>query len=253
MIWTGNRRDLLKAGLMLAAGLAGASAPARAEPSSVRWGMLIVTTAFRDAEVAARIVSACHTAHNVPDIPPPPPDDPNAPDQRVAWMQAEPFTRAFPEQEARFLPEHIRQLTLPVLCNHCEHPPCVRVCPTGATFQAADGRVGMDQHRCIGCRYCLAACPYGARSFNFCDPRPFVAHPVNTYPTRVRGVVEKCTFCPERTAQGQAPWCVEASEGAIVFGDFNDPASSVRQALSRHTAVQRRPGLGTGPMVFYVL
>jgi Fe-S-cluster-containing dehydrogenase component len=91
-----------------------------------------------------------------------------------------------------------------VLCNHCENPPCVRACPTQATFKReSDGIVLMDFHRCIGCRFCMAACPYGSRSFNFRDPRPFIEEHQQSIPTRMKGVVEKCNFCAERLAVGE--------------------------------------------------
>lgn len=80
------------------------------------------------------------------------------------------------------------------ICNHCESPVCVRVCPTKATFKNDQGIVLMDMHRCIGCRNCMAACPYGARSFNFVNPRDYIDEINPSYPTRMKGVVEKCNF-----------------------------------------------------------
>ena len=138
-------------------------------------------------------------------------------------------------------------------CNHCENPACVRVCPTKATFRRHDGIVVMDYHRCIGCRYCMAGCPFGARSFNFMDPRPAIAETNPTFPTRMRGVVEKCTFCSERLAVGQMPLCVEASEGGIAFGDLADKDSSVRKLLAENFTLRRKPTLGTEPSVYYIL
>jgi Fe-S-cluster-containing dehydrogenase component len=112
----------------------------------------------------------------------------------------------------------------------------------------------MDYHRCIGCRYCMAGCPYGSRSFNWKNPRPFIKEINFDFPTRTKGVVEKCNFCQERLIQGLLPACVEAcKERALIFGDLNDPDSEVRRILrSRHT-IQRHPELGTKPKVFYVL
>jgi molybdopterin-containing oxidoreductase family iron-sulfur binding subunit len=98
----------------------------------------------------------------------------------------------------------------------------------------------------------MAACPYGSRSFNFKDPRP-IEHQNPDYPTRMRGVVEKCNFCDERLAIGKMPACVEASNGAIVFGDLDDPGSGVRELLDSNFTIQRKPSLGTGPSVFYIL
>jgi molybdopterin-containing oxidoreductase family iron-sulfur binding subunit len=99
----------------------------------------------------------------------------------------------------------------------------------------------------------MAACPYGSRSFNFQDPRPFLTEIDSAYPTRMRGVVEKCTFCPERLEKGRMPACVEASDGAILFGDFADPESSVRRALTQRFSVRRKPDLGTDPGIYYLV
>ena len=129
----------------------------------------------------------------------------------------------------------------------------MRVCPTGATFRRDDGIVAMDDHRCIGCRYCMAGCPFGARSFNFKDPRPEIAEINPTFPTRMRGVVEKCTFCSERLAVGKMPLCVEASEGAILFGDLGNPESDVRKTLAENFTIRRKPTLGTEPSVYYII
>jgi Fe-S-cluster-containing dehydrogenase component len=112
----------------------------------------------------------------------------------------------------------------------------------------------MDWHRCIGCRYCMAACPYGSRSFNFRDPRPFIREITTAFPTRMRGVVEKCNFCEERLAKGELPACVKACPAsALTFGDVQDPNASVRQLLQSNYAIRRKPGLGTSPQVYYIL
>jgi Fe-S-cluster-containing dehydrogenase component len=112
----------------------------------------------------------------------------------------------------------------------------------------------MDWHRCIGCRYCVAACPYGSRSFNWGDPRPHLRNITADFPTRTKGVVEKCTFCEERLAVGEPPACVEACPAkAMLFGNLEDPASDIRRALGARFSVQRRPELGTHPEVFYIV
>jgi molybdopterin-containing oxidoreductase family iron-sulfur binding subunit len=112
----------------------------------------------------------------------------------------------------------------------------------------------MDWHRCIGCRYCVAACPYGSRSFNWGDPRPYIRELNPDFPTRTKGVVEKCTFCEERLAKGQMPACVEACKAkAMVFGDLNDPQSEVRKLLGSRYALRRKPELGTKPEVYYLV
>ena len=142
-----------------------------------------------------------------------------------------------------------------LLCNHCDSPPCVSVCPTGATWKReSDGIVMMDWHRCIGCRYCMAACPYGSRSFNWRDPRPSIREITADFPTRTRGVVEKCNFCEERLAKGEPPACVKACPvNAMTFGDAHDPASQVRRLLEANYSIRRRPSLGTKPQVFYLV
>ena len=165
-----------------------------------------------------------------------------------------PFDRVLPAEAHPRLAEPLRQLPVPILCNHCENQPCVRVCPTQATFQRPDGIVMMDYHRCIGCRFCMAACPYGSRSMNWRDPRPALAKLNPDYPTRTRGVVEKCNFCEERLAQGLLPACVLACrQKALVFGDLEEPGGEVRRLLEGKLSLRRRPELGTGPQVYYLL
>jgi molybdopterin-containing oxidoreductase family iron-sulfur binding subunit len=192
-------------------------------------------------------IKACHRTHNVPEIANPKHD--------VKWIWKESFGHVFHGQVHEFEQEKYRHALTPVLCNHCENPACVKVCPTKATWKRAeDGVVMMDWHRCIGCRYCIAACPYGARSFNFKDPRPFLKKIRDDFPTRTKGVVEKCTFCEERLARGQRPACLEACKaGAISFGNINDPKSKVRKILGARFSLTRKPGLGTGPQIYYTV
>jgi molybdopterin-containing oxidoreductase family iron-sulfur binding subunit len=99
----------------------------------------------------------------------------------------------------------------------------------------------------------MAACPYGARSFNWIEPRPHIKELNTVFPTRTKGVVEKCNFCAERLAVGSIPACVEASNGALVFGNLGDPSSEVRKILSTRFAIRRKPDLGTGPSIYYVI
>ena len=99
----------------------------------------------------------------------------------------------------------------------------------------------------------MAAWPFGALRFNFREPRPFIEHNNNKFPTRMKGVVEKCNFCAERLAKGLMPACVEVSNGAILFGDLDDPNSDVRQALKENFAIRRKPSLGTEPSVYYIV
>jgi molybdopterin-containing oxidoreductase family iron-sulfur binding subunit len=102
----------------------------------------------------------------------------------------------------------------------------------------------------------VAACPYGSRSFNYKDPRPFIDEIEEAFPTRTKGVVEKCTFCEERLARGEQPACVEACAKrgkALTFGDLDDPNSEVRKVLEEHFTIRRRPELGTKPQVYYIV
>ena len=193
-------------------------------------------------------MDACHRVHNVPHF-----DNPRV---EIKWIWKESGERVFSDQTEEFGGARLREMSVPVLCNHCDNPACVKVCPTQATFKREDGIVMMDYHRCIGCRYCMVACPYGARSFNFLDPREGLdMKKVNgDYPTRSRGVVEKCDFCEERLAKGIIPACVEAcKKEALVFGDVTDPNSDVRKILGRRYTIRRRPSLGTGPQVYYIV
>jgi molybdopterin-containing oxidoreductase family iron-sulfur binding subunit len=212
-----------------------------------RWAMVIDLRRWMDQD-SRDCIRACHREHNVPDF--------DNPKDEVKWLWVEDFEHSFPSQESHYLAENLHHLKVPLLCNHCDNPPCTRVCPTQATWKREqDGIVMMDWHRCIGCRYCIAACPYGSRSFNWRDPRPHIPGELNPdFPTRQRGVVEKCTFCEERLVQGKPPACVEACRsGALAFGDLEDPHSEVRHLLQENFTIRRKPGLGTQPEVYYIV
>ena len=213
-----------------------------------RWAMVVDTRKLNTEEAIAKLAQACHKIHNVPHID-------SKPKQEIKWLWAGEWEEAFPTQPNDHLAEDVEERSIALLCNHCEEPPCVRVCPTKATYKRPDGIVAMDYHRCIGCRYCMAGCPYGARSFNFMDPRLGLDMKKlnNEFPTRMRGVVEKCNFCVERLAVGQQPKCVEESGGALVFGDMNDPKSPVRKVLKEHFSIRRNPSAGTSPSVYYII
>jgi molybdopterin-containing oxidoreductase family iron-sulfur binding subunit len=253
-----NRRSFIKLAGVAAAGLAlapkamaesGGHSPVKVNATAIhaqRWAMVIDTTKLHSEEEIEKLAHVCHSVHNVPTVPT---------NQNVKWMWAAPYGQAFPEQENPHLSDDVHHRSYALLCNHCENPPCVRVCPTKATFQRPDGIVAMDYHRCIGCRYCMAGCPYGSRSFNWGEPREYldVTKLNPEFPTRMRGVVEKCNFCVERLAVGKLPACVEASEGAIVFGDLNDPDSDVRKVLRERFTIRRKPSAGTEPSVYYII
>lgn len=211
-----------------------------------RFAMVIDTRAFNTKEAYEKVINACNYAHNVPTSIPAPQD--------IKWLWTEEFKSVFPyEASSSTLPENIMERKVLVLCNHCANPSCVRVCPTKATYKLDNGIVTMDYHRCIGCRFCMAACPYGSRSYNFKDAEPHLKEINPEYPSRTRGAVEKCTFCVERLEKGLMPACVDASDGAILFGDLEDTNSSVRKALSQSFALRRSQTLGTDPSVYYIL
>jgi len=295
-----NRRDFLKgfgglcavAGMSASSGLlavqgAEASSGSQGEEkssdkSTVRWGMLIDTRKMSEADIK-KCAEACHSNHNVPDYSNVPqlghtevPEGGNVKDE-IKWIwPAKPY-QAFPSMstsQASTQFEHGVKSgeVVAVLCNHCENPPCVRVCPTKATFKNKQGITMMDMHRCIGCRFCMAGCPYGARSFNWREPRMdkntlWGGRPITAeYPTRERGVVEKCLFCHERIEKSgvpasgqdllpeQVPFCVKAAPaGAIVFGNLKDPNSRIREALRANHTVVRKSEAGTNPSVFYII
>lgn len=223
--------------------------PRKEQLQATQWAMVVDTRKLKHEEDFEPLIEACHSFHNVPDIPS---------KQNIKWIWTDEMEHVFPEQHNPYQSEQVHHKEYLLMCNHCTHPPCVRVCPTQATFKReSDGIVIMDMHRCIGCRFCMAACPFGARSFNFKDPRPFIENENTEYPTRMRGVVEKCNFCAERLAKGQNPACVDAAaehaDGAIIFGDLADPDSNVRQALSENFAIRRKTSLGTQPSVYYII
>jgi len=208
--------------------------------------MVVDLTKCVEKNECTACIQACHRAHNVPSV-----ADPR---HEVKWIWEEPFPNVFPNEEAPHVAEALTSRPALVFCNHCDNPPCARVCPTEATWKRADGIVMMDWHRCIGCRYCMAACPYGSRSFNWEDPRPSIKELNRDFPTRTKGVVEKCTFCDELVDKGQQPACVAAcKDKAMTFGDLNDPDSEVRKLLRGRFAIRRRPGLGTGPEIYYLV
>lgn len=129
----------------------------------------------------------------------------------------------------------LRSFFVPKLCNQCENPPCVQVCPVGATFQTPDGVVLVDSEYCIGCRYCIQACPYGAR---FLHPETRTA--------------EKCTFCYHRVVRGQVPACVEVCPTqARIFGETRKKASPLTRFLRMNRIGVLKPNLNTEPKVFY--
>lgn len=244
-----GRRDFLKhsaatAAVTVAPGvlLHTASAAPRSEPvtDKVRWGMLIDTSKCADGCNAC--VEACDKENGLDMLVKPE----GASDE--LWAQQKPrWIRQVKVKDN--LTEQVT--TLPMLCQHCEFPPCVDVCPTGASFRRADGVVMVDRHTCIGCRYCMMACPYKARSFIHEN----VMHKPTTAP-RGKGCVESCNFCVHRLDNGETTTacqdaCNKDGHQAIVFGDLRDPQSPVSVALKEHASTAIRADLKLNPGVRY--
>ena len=149
------------------------------------------------------------------------------------------------------------KLYFPIQCMQCDDPPCVKACPTAATWMEPDGIVVVDYDWCIGCRYCMTACPYWARHFNGTEPE-IPAEELNTNThylgnrPRQKGVVEKCHFCLQRTRTGRQPACMEACPtGARVFGNLLDPNSEIRYVLRTKNVFRLKEELGTEPKFWY--
>ncbi len=146
-----------------------------------------------------------------------------------------------------------------VQCYHCENPPCVKACPTQATWKEPDGIVVVDYDWCIGCRYCIAACPYYGRRFNWNEPVVPEAEITKRQHylgnrLRKRGQMEKCTFCVQRSRNGRLPACVEACPtGARVFGNLLDPNSEIRFVLQNKKVYRFKQDLGTDPKFWYFI
>ena len=146
---------------------------------------------------------------------------------------------------------------MPVQCHQCRNAPCVKACPVEATWQENDGVVVVDYNWCIGCRYCMAACPYDARRFNYKKPtlEPGDVNPNQNYLSnrvRPKGVVEKCTFCLQRTRAGRLPACLEVCPtGARIFGNILDPKSEINHILQNKRVYVLKEDVGTNPRFYY--
>ncbi len=204
----------------------------KAVSSSTRWGMLIDTNKCADG--CTSCVTACNQENGIDLVKKPEGhDDAMWEQQRPQWIRK---VKLKDTQSGRMT-------NLPLMCQHCEHPPCVDVCPTGASFKRADGIVMVDRHICIGCRYCMMACPYKARSFIHAD----VAEQVVKAP-RGKGCVESCNLCANRLDAGEdttacAEACSKEGHDAIIFGDLKDPNSAISKALQQQQSRQLREEL----------
>ncbi len=237
------RRKFLKqsaavGGLMVAPGIilnqvAQAKPDAEKVSNKNRWGILVDTN--KCSKGCTDCVTACQ--------------------EENGWGKSE--TNSRPDQQAQW----IRKVTitdkqtgyvqsLPLMCQHCENPPCVDVCPTGASMKREDGIVLVDRHICIGCRYCMMACPYKARSFIH---EHLQYQKVNA--PRGIGTVESCNMCAPRVDKDREPACVEAcskaEHGALLFGDLKDPESAISVELKKHGGKQIRADLGLNTGVRY--
>ena len=259
----GSRRTFLKGALVAVAatGIASTvfSSKEKETKSKVRWGMIIDLQ--RCTGCGACIIS-CKNENNVPD--------------GFFWSSKMNRTVGkFP---------NVRYEYISTLCNHCEKAPCVKVCPTQAMHKGTGDITMHDHTKCMGCRYCLIACPYEAPLFNDRKSHKFwrdnkalipgatsspeeVTRKVkgNVIPyynsaiektyagIRPKGVVEKCHFCSHRVKEGELPYCVESCpSSARIFGDLNDPNSNVNQILGKYRSWRLKEHLGTEPKVFYV-
>ena len=236
-----SRRDFLKKGVLGGGAIVGGyllmrspliAALAPADTTSPgrqrRWTMLID---LRRCDGCGDCTTACRTEHNVP------------------------LDQVTQDGGTFYLPRP---------CMHCENAPCVKVCPVGATYRSPDGLVVIDENRCIGCRYCIAACPYDARYFNWETPTGTTTSPIDDgslgHTDHTRGIVEKCMFCAHRIEQGRLPACVEGCPmKAIYFGDANEDFLSngpemirLSQVLSTQDAFRWKEELGTEPRVYYL-
>ncbi|HED15375.1 MAG TPA: 4Fe-4S dicluster domain-containing protein [Gammaproteobacteria bacterium] len=238
-----NRRQFLGAAVATAAvtlapgvkviGLAQAKPLDQPVSDKNRWGLLIDSN--KCSSGCSSCVDACATENGIEKI--------HGPETDPQWIRKVTVRHK----------ESGKESSLPLMCQHCENPPCVDVCPTGASFRREDGIVLVDRHTCIGCRYCMMACPYKARSFVHEELTNQVE-----YVPRGKGCVESCTLCVQRIDEVNGPRdpaCVEACAGenhnAIIFGDLNDKYSDISQEMRSYQTRQLRADLDLNTGVRY--
>lgn len=245
-----DRRTFLKMGGLLAA--AGVTVPAASQvfapagmassgdteavSSDVQWAMVVDLDKCTGCKVCEDV---CADENNLP---------------RYSGDQAkfDAYWMRIIEVEQEIEGVETEQMPMPVPCMHCEDPPCTHVCPTKASFRRDDGIVLVDEHRCIGCRYCVIACPYRVRYMVFKDT-PDDQWTNKQVPKLMRGVASKCNFCVHLVDKGELPRCVvDCPYDALTFGDRNDSHSEVAEQLSTGKAQVLRPNIMVGPHVYYL-
>ena len=224
---------------------AAAATPPPYDPSVHDWGFVIDTTTCIGC---GRCVEACKLENSVPE----------EPEINRTWVELHVLSgdgsvtitspdggrEGFPAEEAPDVTDVQAAYFVPRTCMQCENPPCTWVCPVSATFRMEDGVVFVDENRCIGCGYCMIACPYGAR---------YIVPAGEHTPKGVAGVVDKCTFCYQRITRDLLPACAEVCPAtARIFGDLRDPASAASVALRENRVRVMKPALGTRPRVWYI-
>mgnify|MGYP001776055046 CR=1 FL=1 len=206
-----------------------------------RYGMVISAKRCIGCNTCA---TACKVANNLPND--------------IWWNRALTVGGDSPDTAAGTFGRDNSMSWLTVSCQHCENPACVKVCPVGATWKDPEtGIVRQDYDKCIGCRMCMSACPYtGVRSFNWEEPKHHVDFATGDAdaPAHQKHTVEKCTFCYQRTAQGEQPACMELCPARARFwGDLDDPESEVSRLLQSNPHEQLLPEMGTKPSVYYLV
>ena len=203
------------------------------EPASpkIRWGMLINTNQCTDECDAC--VTACNEEHGIEDF--------GRPTTDTQWIRKITLTEELSK----------KSISVPMMCQHCENPPCVDVCPTGASFIRDDGIVLVNKHTCIGCRYCMMSCPYKARSFVHENLENQLPHA-----PRGKGCVESCNLCVHKIDNGEnntacAEACQKDGHQAILFGDLNDEESDISKQLKKYATKEVRSDLGLNTAVRY--